>query len=789
MLNFLRKYQKIVFGVVTAALILSLTLFGANNNLGSKSVKEEDYVIGTAVDGSSISKLGIDRMVRFLASDRFDVDMQQNRHMPNLFNNGVIRRDFLESGLGEMLASKYFEHIKKDLEVRLEKQKRFKTYVHPQAPFLSAENIYAQFVPSLQQHLKEVTSESFEATPETFQSLANLYVESSRFPTKYLRQFLGYQENQYQWLKKDPYLRDGDLSLFYFHSMEDWFGSNFIELVSQFVHNASIYAKEKGYKVSFQEARSDLLKLGYEALQAQAGEQEINGEMLNKYWKQQLISLRLDEKTAVGVWQKVLLFRKLFDDFGHSIFLDKLTYEQYQDYTSEATEVKLYAMPEEYKLPNFRAFLKFQTYLEAVSKDKVAAKSLLPDSEGTPVVIIEKNTPELLERVYEVEISHVTKKEVARSICLKDTWNWQLSEKNFNKLKAEFKDLHGFNPKTDEERTEALDRLADKERLEIDEFTRNEILKTRMDQIQLALNKKSLKSKVLHISLGKELSDLDGVFENGELIDLLNKAPVKQEMELDEEKLQVKETLSLYTQDEENYYKIQVVKKPLETKLLSYKEALGKGILDKLLDKRLKAHEKHAKAIEPVAFQNEDGSSKDFSSVKDQIGRLMYKDLIKQIQRDFVKSGKKLAHDSQKESLDFAAKHRLYHFVKVAKEDIEYLGEESLYLDKTNRFHLNETDECIKRKEKVNWTDDSTFSMKENAWSNINVSSAGSISFYQILKKSKGDNEKLLDEIKNGQTLISKDAKRFLMNDLLKVVHEADGIHLDKISVKKEKES
>lgn len=786
MLNFFRKYQKIVFGVVTAALILSLSLFGATNNFGSKAIKEEDFVLGTAIDGSNISKLSIEKMTRFLATDRFDAEMQASRSIPNFFNDGVIRRDFLESGLGTMLAKQYFDIIEKDLQQRLEKQKRFTPYMHPQAPFLSAQNIYAQFVPGVQENLTKIKKDDFQLTPDNFQTLSDLYVESSRFPTNYLRQFLSYQESQYKWLQKDPYIREGDLSLFYFHNLEDWFGANFIELVAQFIHNAAIYAKAKGYKVSYEEARSDLFKGGFEALQAQAGEQEISPELLGKYWKQQLYSLRMDEKAAVSIWQKVLLFRKVFDDFGQSIFLDKLTYEQYQDYTSEATEVKLYTLPTEYKCKNFRDFLKFQTYIEAVSRDELAAKSLLPTSEQKPVSMIEKKTPELLEKVYEVELSHVTKGEVARGVSLKDTWNWQQKAANFDKLKGEFKVLLSTNPKSDAERMDILDQLSDQERIEIDEYTRNEILKTRLDQIKVALDQKAPETKVIHVSLGKEITPLNGIYETAEFISVLDQAPLKTELELTENQQLAKQSLQLYSQDEENYYKIQVVKKPLETRLLSYQEALNLKVLDKLLDEKLKKHEASARAIEPAAFVTEDGRSKEFKDVKDQIGKILYNDLIKLIEKDFTKSGRKIAHDSEKQALDFIAQHRLYHFVKVAKEDIEYLGEESMYLDKANRFHLVESDECIKRKEKASWTDESTFSMKENAWSQIHVDTSGLLSFYQIVKKSKGDKEKMLDEIKEGQSLISKDAKRFLMSDLLSEIYQSDSIHIEKIAQKKE---
>lgn len=779
MLNFLRKYQKIVFGAVTAALILSLSLFGSTGDVGEKRAKEVDKVIGTAIDGSSVSKLHIDKMTRFLATDCFDLDGSQNKVVPNFFNNGVIRRDFLETGLANMLVSEYFSEIQQDLQARLQKQKKFKLYSHPQAPFLSAEAIYAQFLPSVQKNLEEIRRSDFVLSKETFPILSEMYVNSTRFPVHYLRQFLSYQESQYEGIQKDPYIREGDLNLFYFHGVEDWFGPNFVELISQFVHNAAIFAKQKGYKVSYEEARSDLFRIGYESLKQYAGEKEITPEVLGRSWKQQLDLCRLDEKAAVSIWQEVLLFRKVFEDFGGSIFLDTLSYEQFEAYASEGMEVKLYTLPSEYKISDFNSFLKFQAYVEAVARDEKAARSLDLIDEFKPISSLEKSAPELLERVYEVEIAHVTSKEAAKTISLKETWAFEENAKNFDKIKSNFKELQAASVKTDADRMKALESLNDKVRLEVDEFARKEILKTKQDVIAKVLQDKPLQTKTLALSLGKEISSLDGVLENAALISLLDLAPSKELVDLSEEQKKVSEKLNYFTQDGENYYKIHVVKKPLETKLLSFREASSKKILDTIVEAKLKKFLPQAKAAEPALFQNENGSAKEFALVKEDIGRLLYKDLLKAIESDLTKLEKKMT--SQKDSLNFLARHRFYHYMKGAKEDIEHLGEESLYLDQTRPFHLKEATEKVKRKQKEYWVEEATFQLAENVFSNLKVAENGDMTFYQVLKKEEPSREKLLEEIKEGQSLIASDAKKYLMAELIDEIHKTDSIHLEKI--------
>ena len=47
----------------------------------------------------------------------------------------IVRKDFLQTGLGALLASSYFEELKEELQLRAFQAKRFRPYVHPEAPF------------------------------------------------------------------------------------------------------------------------------------------------------------------------------------------------------------------------------------------------------------------------------------------------------------------------------------------------------------------------------------------------------------------------------------------------------------------------------------------------------------------------------------------------------------------------------------------------------------------------------------------------------------------------------
>lgn len=777
MLNFLRKYQKVVFGAVTAALILSISFFGSYGAISNRPAKEEDHIIGTSVDGSNMSRLQIDKMMRFLATDKMDAEIVYKNTMPNFFNDGVIRKDFIETGLAHMLVESYFDELKEDLVVRLEKQKRFKTYAHPGAPFVSVETICSQFVPSLSENLKKIRAKDFQVTPENFKVLANLYVESSKLPSSLVRRFLSYQESQYQWIQKDPYLSQGDLSLFYFHDVNDWFGSNFVELISQFIHNASLYAKEKGYKVSYEEARAELLKQGYDAL-VENSQENVTAEILDKYWRENLLTLRLDEKQAVAIWQKVMLFRKLFNDYGQSVFVDTLAYNEYHNYTSEAVEVQCYTLPHELQLGDFHSFLKFQIYLESIAKEKKLALQLDPPQVLKTVEELRQEVPSLVEKSYEVELAHLRREDAALEIGVKEMWEWQSKEENWKKLKEEFKELALAKPSEDP--IEVLDRLRDDIRFSVDKFSRNEILKEKPELIVKALEEIPLEKKTLELCLGDGFFVLEGIQDNGALESLLNEALTASDA--------VFQGLQNYTQDEKHYYRIKALSKPSDARLLSFKEASSKGILEKLLDEKLQKFHKSAQAATPGSFQNEDGSFKDFSSVKNQIGAFVYKDLLEAIEKDFVKGGGKLKIGPQKEPLEFYATHRFYHFMRESKEDVEKKGLESIYLQQNHLYHLESKKEVVKRKQKTPWASEEIFAMSENAYSPVHVASNGEMSFYQVVKKLEVEDEELLEEVKKGQQLMAQDAKRHLMQEILALLESTDSIHLEKIVDKEQQE-
>lgn len=384
MLEFFRKYQRMIFIFVTVMVIASFTFFGTYSAFDQGEVKKEDRTVALGIDGSPIQLSQLTLLSRFLSSDREDFNQGKDLGS-NWLNDGVVRKDFLETGLAELLVSSYFEPLKSGLQTRLDAAKRFRPYVHPQAPFLSAKSIWGHFSPLLNREMEALQAES-QATPAVFAHLSRLYQQQSHFQPEFLRRILMYQHQQYPTLTKDERLYYEDLSLFGFHSLGDWFGADFLDLVSQFILNAAIAAEEKGYRVSFDEAKGSLLHNFEQAIQ----EREKNkGPQLT--FQQQLRTIGFDEKSAVETWQKVLLFRAVFRDVGQSTFTDQLGYKDFAGYALETAVVEKYSWADSFCFRNFEELTLFQVYLKAVFQPE--KDPLVLPTKAFPLNEVEKKFP------------------------------------------------------------------------------------------------------------------------------------------------------------------------------------------------------------------------------------------------------------------------------------------------------------------------------------------------------------------------------------------------------------
>ncbi|PIS02397.1 MAG: hypothetical protein COT85_05215 [Chlamydiae bacterium CG10_big_fil_rev_8_21_14_0_10_42_34] len=488
MLEFFRKYQRYFFLVTTVVVIASFTLFGTYDTF-AKGEEKEDRIIGRTISGSAMMLSEVQKLSRFIATDRED-SMEGRGLSPNFCNDGVIRYDFLKDRLADLLVKEYFDVLKEDFSSRLDKAKRFRSYAHPDAPFLSAKTIWEHLIPGLNQEIAAVQSES-EPTLAFFNHLSRLYQLQGRLSPETLRRILIYQHQQYPTLRVDQKLVQDDLSVFGFHTASDWFGHDFIDLVAEFILNSAAAASEKGYTVSLEEAKGDLIHRFQETMQKLAAA-KIKPDVS---FHQHLRSLGFDERSAAEVWQKVLLFRRYFHDVGGAAFVDSLPYKDFASYAKETAVVQKYQW--QMRIQSAQDLAELNLYIRSIApkSEKGLPTAFLSVSE------VEKKFPALVQTTYLANVAEVSKKQVGLTATVKQLLQWQTDDKNWAQLVRQFS-LPSVPTK--DERFAILATIDPILRAKIDELTRERLVDQNPSWVEEALASAPRVEKIWSISGNEE---------------------------------------------------------------------------------------------------------------------------------------------------------------------------------------------------------------------------------------------------------------------------------------------
>jgi len=723
MLTFLRKYQKFFFIIISVVTIASFSFFGTFSGYSGEE-RAPDREVGKAIDGSAIMERELDAMERFLSSS----------------GGTVIQDDLIATGLAAILGERYFADIKPDLQKRIERARHFKPYTHPQAPFISAEEVWNRFIPQLPQRLAQLKAS--EANPEAFALLCRIFLDQAAFPPEILTRILMYQQQQYSWIQPDAGIHPQRLALFGYQTAEDWLGSKFMEAACSFLINAAKIAEERGYSITAEEARADLLQHALQTLQTRAPKKEHTYADAAEFLQSQLLSAGVDEASGVKVWKKVLLFRRLFNDVGTGVIVDPLTYGQFSAYAGEKATVDLYRLPEPLRFFDLRSFFKFQLYLEAISPKSRGAMTAIP-SDLASVEDVEKRFPECVQSRFHLEVAKVSRAEIAQKITLKETWDWEVSDAGWEALCSEFSVLAREEAASREERLVALDAIEETLRLKIDEKARACLISLHPEWCLAALNRVELQDLWVGIRSKGAVSPFDDIEETAAFTELLYAAPIGEK--------------KLYTSPgQETYYLVAVLEKPAKKEVMTFAQALEGDLLDALLDRKLEEAYPSIRKREPSVFQLENGSWKPFKDVKDQVGLRYFAD-------GFKKSGK--------QGIEEAALHALEAFVSAARASLKELGTASPFIQATgnalrDQWLLERQEREVKRSDHAAFAKEAAFALKEGEWSDIHLPANGDLSFFCLLKREKST-DSIGEQMEEGQRILSMDAKRLLMHQIL----------------------
>lgn len=736
MLGFLRKNQKYFLLFISIVIITSFLFVGINQRIPKGEAKKE-VLLGHAVDGSSIYVKEIEQMVRFCITDRFDKPSKKNGII-NFLNDGVIRKDIIESGLATLLLENDFDRIRPELQDKLCQFQKFSSYTHPENPSISLENIYARFAPELLETLEKFRMNT-EISPLVFSEIVSMYRQQQKLQPELIRQFLIYEEKVSK-VRPDPHLINKDLQLFHAYSLDEWFGKKFIELTCQFIHHCALEAKHRGYSISLDETRKELQQKSYEALQSLAGKEKLSVEDFSSYYHQMIHLLGMQEEEVLHIWQKVMLFRKLLQDIVHGVVFEGSGLSDYFRYAKEKISITKYQIPKSLICKNIWDILQLQFYITKTSVDE---NPLHLPVESLSVAEIKTHTPELIEHAYEISIVEKSLPDLFQHISLQEMWKWQMN--NWNLLQDTFVEIRSCISEVPGERLHYLDGLDHAVRMRIDEFTKKQILRADPSRIEGILSTTAFDNRIITVPVFGKIAALKGFTTNIELIAFLD--------EYAENKLPVQKI----DFDQGIFYQIQGINRKSES-VITFVRAKKEGILNHLLYKELQTF-----------YSNDLGShmgldkNKSFEEVKELVGLKKYQSLFQQLDNWAVAN-----IDDPVKGCEMYIKYRLHPWLLNQRDVLQESAQVYSASTYGEQWNLEKSILVVTRAEaKLEQIPEENFDSPINNWSSICLFNEEQLGFFQVNNRTFPTKEEFTSFILNNQSMLFLEMKQELTRELL----------------------
>lgn len=778
MLAFMRKYQKYFYAVITFVIVISFSFFGTYSTLSGNSIHEQ--IAFTTVTGHDVPRSDLEEMVVFISTDKEDKKLFGGMWGPNFLNDGVIQKDFLQSGLGSQLIEAYSSYLQQDVKHRFAKELRYQPYTHTQAPYLSSKNVWGYFAAPLLLNYETLIQAKDPLSSEAINARIQLYLAERRFPAPYLRQFLLMQEKQNRSLAHDESLDYLDFSLFGYHTLDDWFGPRFNRLMAEFIFNAADIAEEQGYRVSKEEAWASLIRNAETSFQENSQNPRIGVSNASEYLNQQLLWMRMDKTKAIKTWQKVLLFRRLFNDVGQSVFVDALPYHMFDSHANEVLIGELFRLPLPLRFSDFQTFQHLEIYLDNVSKrTKEEKENLLLPTQFLSIEEIEKKAPELVNKRYTIEMSSISYKELSAKVSVKETLKWELEENNWAILKKEFPDL-GLKPANSSEmRLASLDKLDSMTRSRVDQFARIQIVKNNPEWIEKGLAQATSRQKTIQIPKKGPVPLFTGLKNGEDLIKRFDKAEPGKESA----------SLTKLTFDGETFYNIKVLEPSSDWEILTFDEANKTAVLDDLLKRALEIAYVQLRNQNPETYQRNDKSWKTLEEVQEQVALSYFKKQLSTIKTYLTNRVDKEKYQNLE-----GAKLAPYRFAAFAEKLQKQLQQKP---DKAKEFIQAENGSSDNYKDQFKWQksplnishrntqalpdSSSFFDLKPASWSPVMIFPNGDLYFAYINDRKQEDHSQtqIQEQISRARFLLGNEAKQAYLYTLLPELKEKKGISFD----------
>ncbi len=545
MLQFFRKHQKYFFLFTTVIIVLSFAFFGTYQAVAPMFQKNcDDETAFVSLGNKKIKRSYLNQMSAFLSREEW---MQTPQIFDvNFYNDGVISKEFLEGGILDSMLLFSGPQFAEALEERRGREQNFTPYRHPYLPVVSAEMVWSLFAPSIPEQLAALqASDSVD-----FKKRVDLFLSEKQFPPFFLTQMLQQQERENPRFPPDPRLTKDVVTLFGYHDLGDWFGKRFLDCASEIIINTAALARSKGYRVTREEALTELLYKSQKTYDMLNSYVKLPMEDGGGFFSRYLRTHGMDEATLVQIWSDILLFRRMLEEVGSVALVDQLPIEQFYGYAGEKVAIELYQMVPELRFQTAAELGYFENYLALVAGPK--KDPLDVPSDFAPFEEIKQRAPELIGKRYHFYVGSISTEALQAKVSVKETWAWERDPSHKSELEKAFPQLTNSS----------LDDIDSRARQKIDAFARAQIVADHPEWIDEALANVSMKEKEIFLTQKTE-EPLPGISDSLRLVQLFDS----------------EDEVAKYTQDERHYYRFIIDERSEAEEILTFKAAQKMGLL------------------------------------------------------------------------------------------------------------------------------------------------------------------------------------------------------------------
>ena len=668
MFAFFRRYQRAFFLVITGVIIFSFSFFGTYSAFTSQ--KGDDPVAYTCFDGRKVYRSELNDMQKFISSDIYTLG-ESHEGVQNPLNDGVLTKDIIETGIGRLLVARFASSFQNELVKKLEREKLFRPYIHPQASFVSAMQVWSYFAPDIKTHLDALLETTSDDPLQIYEKKSRLYLAERSFPSTYLRQILHFQQKQNPYIEPDISLAHRPLSLFTYTQVSDWFGNQFVDLSCEFILQTAAYARKQGIKISSDEVLDSLYSNIDVALQKMRSDQTLTPQ---EVFQAALTQLHMDKDRVIRLWEDVLLFRRVLLELPNKLILSVEPFKRFYQESAQGRTVDLYSLQAPLRFSSQKDLYGFQAWIGVVAPSHKNLLTLPYEFES--VLKVKASFPEFVERKFLIQYAQTSVDEIASKIRLKDIWNFQTDEKNFALLQEKIPLLAEKSTKTYEERKEALESLPSALAREAEQIAIKNIILNSNDLVSQALDDEEMVVQTFGIRSKDGKIPLKGIVDLEGFIKDLSAAPLGVQTE----------DLSRYTQDGMHFYKIIVIDISKEESLVPYETVLKDGTIQKFLSAAVEAVYPQIRQTDSTKFKDGKGNWKPFSEVSEEAFSIYFRPFLQKLDEKIAECAKKYpqyCHFDDQKTARLAV--RFLPHLEEVENRLRNGGDESAFVVRENR--------------------------------------------------------------------------------------------------------